>query len=181
MTVLAIESSTRLVTSAVQRGGELVEVQDDGRPVEGLHDLVTRTLREAGVAARDLEGIVVGGGPGSVVGVRSGVSFANALSYAVGCPIRTVGGLDSIAHAAGGGDLVVAIDAGRGRLYVARYRNGEREARPELVEEADAPEGVLRHRLPRAGEHLALAAEAPHLAVGGGVASARPLDLQRPA
>jgi tRNA threonylcarbamoyl adenosine modification protein YeaZ len=181
VTVLAIESSTRLVTCAVEVGGEVLEVEDEGRPVEGLHDLVTRTLSDAGVAVRDLTEIVVGGGPGSVVGVRSGVSFANALSYAVGCPIRTVGGLDSIAHAAGGGDLVVAIDAGRGRLYVARYEQGVRASGPELVEEADVEEGVLRDRLPRAAEHLELARDAPERATRNGIASARPLDLQRPA
>jgi tRNA threonylcarbamoyl adenosine modification protein YeaZ len=150
--VLAIESSTAYASCAVGAGGPPVEVVEEGRAVELLPRLTSSALRAAGIGANELSAVVVGAGPGSFMGIRAAVSFANGLSYAVRCSIASVSTLDSAAVAVTGpGErTLVALEAGRGRFYAAAYSVGE----------AGAPiERVLPGRLVEPGELERLAGE----------------------
>jgi tRNA threonylcarbamoyl adenosine modification protein YeaZ len=125
--VLAVESSTAYTSCAVDAGGAAVEVVEEGRAVELLPKLTSSALRAAGIGADELAAVVVGAGPGSFMGIRAAVSFANGLSYAVRCSIASVSTLDAAAVAVTGpGEpLLVALEAGRGRFYAAAYSVGE--------------------------------------------------------
>lgn len=66
--------------------------------------------------------VVVGVGPGAFTGVRVGLSAALGLAEAVGCGVIPVSSLALRAAAAPGeARLVVALDARKGRVYVAKY------------------------------------------------------------
>lgn len=70
--------------------------------------------------------VIVDIGPGSFTGLRVGIAAARGLGLAWGVPVTGVGSLTLIAAAAFAADpglaaLAVAVDAGRGQLYVQRF------------------------------------------------------------
>jgi tRNA threonylcarbamoyladenosine biosynthesis protein TsaB len=108
----------------VPRGRDLVPV------LRGL-------LADAGLAPRDLDVVACATGPGSFTGIRIGIATAATLAWAWGLPALGVGSLDGIAANAPppASDVLVALDARRGRVFAARFRGGE-------------PRGPYRHDPP---------------------------------
>jgi tRNA threonylcarbamoyladenosine biosynthesis protein TsaB len=94
-----------------------------------LIPLAERLLSELGMGAADLQLIVCSVGPGSFTGIRIGLATAMGMSRGRNIPIVGVSTLDAGARAwrAYPGDLFPVIDARKGRIYTARYRNGERQ------------------------------------------------------
>jgi tRNA threonylcarbamoyladenosine biosynthesis protein TsaB len=83
---------------------------------------VERLLAAAGLAARDLGGLVVDVGPGTFTGVRLGVTAAKSLAFALGRPVVPVVSLEALARGAPPARAVVAVrDAGRGTLYAQGF------------------------------------------------------------
>lgn len=136
MLVLAVDTSTPFVTAGVCRlvpgdDGPVVEtlairVTEDARAhAELLTPHILDCLADAGLAADDLDAVVVGTGPGPFTGLRVGMATAAAFADALGRPVHGVCSLDGLAataRAAGaGGDLVVVTDARRREAYHARY------------------------------------------------------------
>jgi N6-L-threonylcarbamoyladenine synthase len=188
--VLAIDSSTRRVSCAVAAGGSVVERESDGGVVESLEQVVVEVLGAAGVGIGQVAAVVVGAGPGSFTGIRSGVSFANALSYALPCTVASVSTIDSVALAVAepGSYTLIALEAGRGRLYVGGYVVGEdgavqrdlaeqlleTEELSELARGLEGPVRIVDAARPTAAGHLHLAASRPDLLTTHAVAGARP-------
>ena len=124
---LAIETSTATGGVAVGRGGRgLAEITlgVQARHSEAVLPAVDFALRAAGVEARDLAGVVVGGGPGSFTGVRLAAAMAKGLVRALGVPLYAYSGLAALAASAGAGERPVCalFDARRGEVYAACYR-----------------------------------------------------------
>jgi N6-L-threonylcarbamoyladenine synthase len=65
--------------------------------VEALDRLIGRALAEAGLAARDLDGVAAAAGPGLVGGVMVGLTAGKAMALALGKPFIAVNHLE--AHA----------------------------------------------------------------------------------
>jgi tRNA threonylcarbamoyladenosine biosynthesis protein TsaB len=88
---------------------------------------VDRALVRTGRTVAHLTGMVVARGPGSFTGVRVALSVAKGMAAALDIPLWGVDTLDVLAHAAGIVDLPVrpVVDAGRGRVATALYRNGQ--------------------------------------------------------
>lgn len=59
---------------------------------ETIHQRIVSNLNELGKGLKDIQGIVVYGGPGSFTGLRIGVSVGNALAYSQKCPIVAMNG-----------------------------------------------------------------------------------------
>lgn len=133
MRVLAMDTSTFVGTVAVLRDGVLLaEWSASVRATHGetLLPHVARALEQAGIAARELDLIAVGIGPGSFTGTRIGMATAKGLALAEGKPVRGVCSLQAIAAGMPAGELrAVAVDAQKGELYCALY-----------VHTADGPE-----------------------------------------
>lgn len=156
MRLLALDTATSAVTVAVHDGTRVLarrEVVDPRRHTEVLSALVAATLADAALEPSDLTDIAVGVGPGPFTGLRVGLVTARVMGHALGIDVHGVVSLDALAHAAaaGGarGQLVVATDARRREVYLARYvlpaRAGcsvERVGGPEVVRPADVPEEV---------------------------------------
>jgi tRNA threonylcarbamoyl adenosine modification protein YeaZ len=140
--VLALDTSSPTVTVAVCEAADAkVRVRAEraetaeNRHGERLAPLVATVLRDSGVDATKLEGIVVGLGPAPFTGLRVGIVTARAMSDALAIPAYGVCSLDGIAHrfATGDGPFAVVTDARRKQVYWARYDAGAaRVDGPEL-------------------------------------------------
>jgi tRNA threonylcarbamoyl adenosine modification protein YeaZ len=138
-TYLAFDTSTSLGSVCLGVGARVVA----GRPLRGqsshssdLIPAIDAVLREAGVQASELSGLVVGAGPGSFTGVRVAAATAKGLAYALGLPLWAVSSIEAGAAAMdvdgigfGRGDeeerarpRYVLFDARSDRVYGACYR-----------------------------------------------------------
>jgi len=127
---VAFDTATDVATSALVWDGELLgELRS--RAVSVLED-VDALLRRGGVRASQLEGVVVGVGPGSFTGIRIGVAAARALALALDIPVAGVSTLAALAAGAPG--AVPVVDARRREVFVL-----DREQ--QLVRAPDEVEG----------------------------------------
>lgn len=149
--ILAIDTATPAVTAGVVRVDDVdVEVLAERVTVgarahaEQLTPNVVGALADAGLTVDDLDGVVVGCGPGPFTGLRVGMATASAYAHALGLPVRGVCSLDAIAIeiAATAGEILVVTDARRREVYWARYRDGVRVDGPAVNAPADVPGAV---------------------------------------
>lgn len=124
---LALDTSTRLGSVAVGRGGEVLAEAAVGvraRHAETVLPAVDFALRSVGVEPAELTGVVVGGGPGSFTGVRIAAATAKGLVRALGAPLFSYSGLLALAAGLGAESRPVCalLDARRGEVYAACYR-----------------------------------------------------------
>ncbi len=173
MLILAFDTATDVATSALVWDGEVLG-EFASQPRTGLED-ADALLRRGGVRAAQLEGVVVGTGPGSFTGLRMGLAAARALAFALDLPVAGVSTLDALAAGAPG--ALPVIDARRNEVFTI----GPRAVSPDELElERGAlcvGDGAVRHRtileaagaevppnederhLPRARFHAQLATE----------------------
>jgi tRNA threonylcarbamoyladenosine biosynthesis protein TsaB len=84
--------------------------------------MIDRVLGKTGVA--DLEGIVVGDGPGSFTGLRIAWAAARGLAHEHQLPVLAVPTLHAVAYenaAGAAGPVLVCFDALRGQVFGAMY------------------------------------------------------------
>jgi len=125
---LAIDTATDVASVAVgipplAQGAAFV--QGARQHAAEIVSLVDRVLVPAGVRLEDVEGIVLGDGPGSFTGLRIGWAAAKGLAQESGLSLRAVPSL--MAAAAGAARVLGAVpvaacfDALRGQVYGAVY------------------------------------------------------------
>ena len=93
-TTLLADAIASSVDEHARFGGVVPEVASRAH-LEAMVPTVERALKEAGVAARDLDGIAVTAGPGLAGALLVGVSAAKAYAYALGKPLYGVNHLAS--------------------------------------------------------------------------------------
>jgi tRNA threonylcarbamoyladenosine biosynthesis protein TsaB len=176
--VLGLDTATPATAVALREGGgELRERRHE--PAAGerpghaaqLLALAHGLLAEAGIAFADVDRIAVGLGPGTFTGLRIGVATARALSQAAGAELVGVSTLRALAAAAApaapaGTGVLAVVDARRGEVFAAGWRDGE-----QLLDDVALPPAALSERLRALG--------ASWLAVGDGALRFR-LDLEAP-
>ena len=120
-----MDTATPAVTVAVCDGPTVLAestAPDDRRHGELLAPAVEAVLREAGVTAADLGGVVAGTGPGPFTGLRVGLVTARMLAAVLGVPVQGVCTLDAMALQSDvDGAFRVATDARRREVYWAAY------------------------------------------------------------
>jgi tRNA threonylcarbamoyl adenosine modification protein YeaZ len=139
--ILAFDTATDIATSALVADGELLGERSSVAAT--LLEDVDALLRQGSARPVDLEGLVVGTGPGSFTSTRIGLAVARGLGLALAIEGAGVSTLDALA--AGAEDALPVIDARRGEVFVA----GPLAVRPE-----DAPaagrvcvgDGAVRYR-----------------------------------
>jgi tRNA threonylcarbamoyladenosine biosynthesis protein TsaB len=110
---LAFDTATDIATSALVWDGEVLGEQRS-RAISLLED-VDALLRRGGVRTSQLEGLVVGTGPGSFTGLRIGLATARALAFVLDLPVAGVSTLDALAAGAEG--ALPVIDARRREVF----------------------------------------------------------------
>ena len=113
MLILAFDTATNDATSALVLDGEVL-AERRSRAVTVLED-VDALLRQGGAHGRDLDGLVVGIGPGSFTGVRMGLATARALAFARDVPVAGVSTLRALARNVPG--ALPVIDARRKEVF----------------------------------------------------------------
>jgi tRNA threonylcarbamoyladenosine biosynthesis protein TsaB len=144
--------SVALVRAATDGGREpqlevLGSAELPGKTYSALLMLTVKDLLErAPCRLEETTAVVVVNGPGSFTGVRVGVSAAKGLAEATGRPLVAVSRLAVLAAKAADGPVCVALDAGRGELYVRFSASGSppREALLAPAELLDAIEPGTR-------------------------------------
>jgi tRNA threonylcarbamoyladenosine biosynthesis protein TsaB len=111
--ILAFDTATDIATSALVWDGEVLG-ELSSRPVSVLEDL-DALLRRGGVRDSQIEGIVVGTGPGSFTSLRMGLATARTLAFALDVGLAGVSTLDALAAGAPGATPV--IDARRREVF----------------------------------------------------------------
>ncbi len=83
-------------------------------------------LRLAGIQLYQLDGVVVGTGPGSFSALRVGLSLAKGLVFSLGVPLAGIATTDAIAAHLAWMDrpLLAVMTAGRDRVVWSRYEGG---------------------------------------------------------
>jgi tRNA threonylcarbamoyladenosine biosynthesis protein TsaB len=125
--ILGVESSTVQVGAAIG-GHEGVLAQAHSargkRHAENLTPTIDFVCRQARVDLQEIGCIAVDLGPGLFTGLRVGIASAKALAHALRVPMIGVASLDLLAFPVRYSHrlIVAAIDARRGELFYALYR-----------------------------------------------------------
>ncbi|ATZ73908.1 tRNA (adenosine(37)-N6)-threonylcarbamoyltransferase complex dimerization subunit type 1 TsaB [Idiomarina sp. X4] len=127
--LLAIDTSTENCSVALVHDGKLTtrDIESPREHSQKLLPFVEEVLDSAGVSLAELDGLVVGAGPGSFTGVRIGVSMAQGLAFSADLPVYPVCSLQALAQQAirknDVAGVVACIDARMGEVYYALYAN----------------------------------------------------------
>lgn len=130
MKILALETSAKAVSAAVSEDGKILAsgYQDTGLThSRTLMPIVEAMLKNAELAATDLDAIAVAVGPGSFTGIRIGVAAAKGLAFAADKPVIGVSTLAAMARnmAFADGLVICAMDARRHQVYNALFEAKE--------------------------------------------------------
>jgi tRNA threonylcarbamoyladenosine biosynthesis protein TsaB len=126
--LLALDTSTEACSVALQLGADILSLDEvcPQQHSKRVLPMVQQLLNQAGVALKDLDGIVFGRGPGSFTGVRIGVGVSQGLAFGAGLPLYGVSTLAAMAQAAqrlhGADKVVAAIDARMAEVYLGCYQ-----------------------------------------------------------
>lgn len=177
--LLAIDSSAGASATVIHDGQILASwrTAETNTHAEVLATAVQRTLAEAGAGGAELDGVVVGVGPGPFTGLRVGLALAHSLAEVWQKPLHGVCSLDSLAlRAAAQGltrEFLAASDARRREIYWAQYRAQSHEtdgSGPVVSSSPAVSSGPAVSLQVLYGPHVSAAAEAPGLpALGAGV------------
>jgi tRNA threonylcarbamoyladenosine biosynthesis protein TsaB len=161
---LALDTATDIASVAAGRPPAAesgAHVQGARRHAAEVIRLVDFALTRIGARPRDLDGIVVGDGPGSFTGLRIGWAAAKGLAHEAGLELRAIPSLMAAAAGAavklGTEPVAVCFDALRGQVYGALYA-----FHPERVDTLVAPAVLTVTELAR------VAPLVPRVVVGDG-------------
>lgn len=116
---------------ALSAGAQVLATEDLARGIASAEivSAVRRMLEQLEWRLADLDAVGVVHGPGSFTGMRAGLATAKGLCEASGLPLAAVSRLEVLADVAGLDGIslregLVALDAGRGELYVRDVLTG---------------------------------------------------------
>ena len=125
--LLAIETSTERLSLAVRRSESTFarEVDAGQRQSELTLPLLYELLDEARISLQQLDAIAFGQGPGSFTGVRIACGLTQGLALGLGKPVLAIPTQMALAEQHTGANVLVAIDARMGEMYLAAYQRDQ--------------------------------------------------------
>ncbi len=124
--LLAIDTATRVISLSLHNGDRIIAEASwetaNHHTVE-LAPAVDEMMKRARLTTSDLKAIAVALGPGSFTGLRIGLGLAKGLATALNIPLLGIPTLEILAAAQPGfdGELIVVLQAGRGRICAQSY------------------------------------------------------------
>ncbi len=126
MKLLALDTSSVACSVAVQVGNQVYSKHEE-KPREHtrlLMPMIRSLLAKAEIEMSDLDGIVLGNGPGSFIGMRIAASVAQGLAFGANLKIAPVSSMAAIAadvSSRGAATVAVAQDAHMQEVYLGLY------------------------------------------------------------
>ena len=121
MKLASVDTSTFTESVALVDGDALIGERNIRRAyghASGLHADLNALLVEAEWSLSDLDGLVIGIGPGSFTGLRVGMAAVKGLAYALDLPLYGVSSAVALLRGlADERDALALIDARRGEIY----------------------------------------------------------------
>lgn len=144
MKLLAIETATEACSVAVLVDGQVRErfAIAPRRHAELVLPWADELLAEAGIARTALDAIAVGRGPGAFTGVRLAIALAQGMALALDRPLLPVSTLAVLAAQGPDGDVLAAVDARMGEVYLGAFRVQAGVPVALAPETLGSPEGV---------------------------------------
>ena len=100
MKYLAIDTSTERASVALANGEQIYYAEQDNAREHAQHllPIISQLLTDSGLLLHELDGIIVGRGPGSFTGLRIACSVVKGLAYPHSLPVYPVSSLAAIAN-----------------------------------------------------------------------------------
>ncbi len=152
MRVLGIDTSTSCGSIGLIEDEQILcEYSREGKASHSERVLRTidRVLEDSGVSIRDIDGLAISIGPGSFTGLRIGVSVVKGLALATSRPVAGVSTLDALAQNVRYSPCLICplLDARKGEVYAALYRNTEKGGLIKLAPEMAIKPADLLERI----------------------------------
>lgn len=143
MLILAFDTSSPTASVAILRHSIIlyeVLVNTAVNHSEILLPAIDEAMRNVQLAMKDIDLLACVSGPGSFTGLRIGCSTLKGLALATGKPAAEVSSLEAIAYNIGptSRKICAMLDAGRGQVYAACYRQNESGALEKISGEKAA-------------------------------------------
>ena len=130
MNVLAIEASGKNIAIAIATGEQSLEllINRGFKHAETLMPAVESLMKLAGLEPGELYLVACSAGPGSFTALRIGMSTAKGIARGADCLLKSVPTLPLLASGREHwpGIVVPLMDARKGRVYTAAFKNGKR-------------------------------------------------------
>jgi tRNA threonylcarbamoyladenosine biosynthesis protein TsaB len=129
-TLLAIDTATECCSAALWVNGKSYQRSSiqPRKHAELILPFIDELLLEAKINKSDIQGLIVGQGPGAFTGVRIAVGVAQGIALALDLPVVAVSNLQTLAFTAyqqlntsKAKTIVVATDARMNEVYSARF------------------------------------------------------------
>ena len=146
MKILALETSTEYCSVALWQDGVVTErcEQVGQKHSEVLLEMLDAVLKDSSIKIKQVNGIAFGKGPGSFTGVRIACGVTQGLALGANLKVVGVCTLQALAEASGRDNVIAALDARMGELYLAAYERLDggwvTVVDPCLCKANDAPE-----------------------------------------
>jgi len=135
-TFLALDTSSATLIVAIAVSGEMIAsdtVLANRKHLELSIPTIADLMKKTGLKYRDLDAIVVGLGPGSLIGTRVGLVIAKTLAQVLKLELFGISTLDAIAQSEKiKGSQIVIMDALKSEFYWAFYEDGRKVSEPKL-------------------------------------------------
>jgi tRNA threonylcarbamoyladenosine biosynthesis protein TsaB len=127
MNVIGVDTTTKAFCLALLQDGKVLErlvIEEDGYHAEDFIVHLEEVLRRQALHKADIDGYAISIGPGSLTGVRVGLSFLKGLGFATGKPVVGIPTLYAIAFEARdeAGCVCPALLTRREQLFWALYQ-----------------------------------------------------------
>ncbi|MBI4437029.1 MAG: tRNA (adenosine(37)-N6)-threonylcarbamoyltransferase complex dimerization subunit type 1 TsaB [Candidatus Omnitrophica bacterium] len=111
-----------------------------------LLPILRDALKRLGLSIKEMDGFIVGLGPGSFTGLRVGISMVKAMALSLEKPIVGVPTLDCLAEAVSVNGIQIAplMDAKREQVYAALYERRNDLLQKKIEEKVIPPESFLK-------------------------------------
>ena len=142
MICLGIDTSTFAIALGIVRDDQVIyDVYcNTGTPsADRIHTLIGRALKESELSLNDIDLFACSVGPGSFTGLRVGVATIEGLSFPLSRPAYGIPTFDALVWRFLNlyEQVVPMLDAKRGEIYTAIYKNGKRVFPVKAVDPCD--------------------------------------------
>lgn len=149
MRLLALDTATEYCSVAFSNGTEHTSYGEEAprQHANLILPLVQKILTAAKAKLAELDGIVIGAGPGSFTGVRIAAGIGQGLAFSQNLPVVGVSSLQALAQQAyrkqGATHVIAAIDARMGEVYFGAYELVQGLMQPLGADIVGAPERMV--------------------------------------